>query len=74
MLDIVFETLNAENSIGARYIRYSFNAFIRFDFGLPKSSIIATRIRLTLILVSLGVMTALIIRYSARGLFSYSSS
>jgi len=61
MLDVIFKTLNAENSVGARYIRYCFNAFIRFDFGLPGTYFIAARVRLTLILVSLGVAAALII-------------
>ncbi|MDR0470020.1 MAG: hypothetical protein LBH09_08620, partial [Peptococcaceae bacterium] len=60
-LDAIFSILKAENTFLTRYARYCFNAFLRFDFGLPRSYAIASRVRMTLILTTLGIITALVI-------------
>lgn len=60
-LDAVFSALNAGTNIWTQYLRYCYNVFTRFDFGLLNSFFIAYRVGLTLVLLALGISSALII-------------
>ena len=53
-LDSLIGVLRIGNNLFAQYCRYCWNIFTRFDFGLPQSFDVPNRIRMTLILMSLG--------------------
>ena len=60
-LDFIFRSFDTGSSIWAQYLRYCYNVFIHFDFGLSRAFNVSNRVKLTLILMSLGVAFALII-------------